>query len=124
MQNCCLCVLAIDSLLLRRELLPARRHKNSHYANTATHKIAIPMLPQVFIEKYKFALLLGLALLFHVIGLVGIGFLHSEALLKTTPLHLLLMCGLLLWSNNSGKAFWWWAGGTFCAGLCGGMDWY
>ena len=75
------------------------------------------MSPAVFIRKYKFALLLGLALLFHLIGLVGIGFVNNQPLLNATPLHLLLMCALLLWSNTSGKAFWWWAGGTFVLGF-------
>ena len=75
------------------------------------------MFSAVFIQKYKFPLLLGLAILFHLIGLIGIGFIDNEALLATTPLHLLLMCVLLLWSNNSGRAFWWWAGGTFVLGF-------
>ncbi len=85
-------------------------------SNSRSRKIA-PMTFRGFLEKYRFAVLLGLALLFHIIGLVGIGFLHHEALLQTTPLHLLLMCALLLWSNRAGKPFRWWAGGTFVLGF-------
>ena len=36
------------------------------------------------------------ALFFHAIGLVGIGYMHSDTISATTPLHLLLMFLLLL----------------------------
>ncbi len=41
-------------------------------------------------------LLTVIALIFHAVGLVGIGFLHSERISRSTPLHLLLMTALLV----------------------------
>jgi putative membrane protein len=48
--------------------------------------------------------LTAIVIIFHIVGLVGIGVLHNDAILKTTPLHLLLMFVLLLVSY---KAQWW-----------------
>lgn len=54
--------------------------------------------------------LAAIAVIFHVVGLVGIGVLHSETILQTTPLHLWLMFALLLLSYKEQwrqYARWW-----------------
>lgn len=40
-------------------------------------------------------ILLAIAVIFHAVGLVGIGILHSDSISRSTPMHLLLM-GVLL----------------------------
>jgi len=50
------------------------------------------------ISKYQVAT--ATAILFHVIGLAGILFLDREFFIRTTPLNLLLMLGLLVWTQN------------------------
>lgn len=55
-------------------------------------------------------ILLAIAIIFHMVGLVGIGMLKSPALLATTPLHLSLMFALLLvsyWPQRSSYFIWW-----------------
>lgn len=66
---------------------------------------------------YRQHILTGIAILFHVIGLLGIAFFKSERISLTTPFHLLLMFGLLVFSYNSNRgAFIKWA---IVAYLCG-----
>lgn len=54
-------------------------------------------------SKYEIAT--AIAILFHIIGLVGILFFNSATIIQTTPLNLLLMCGLIFYTqkgkNNS-----------------------
>ena len=49
-------------------------------------------------SKYQVAT--AIAVLFHTIGLIGILFFNSEDFVKTTPLNLLLMAGLLFYTQN------------------------
>lgn len=46
----------------------------------------------------KISILISIAILFHLIGVIGIGILHSDTMLKATPFHLVLMFVLLLLS--------------------------
>lgn len=50
------------------------------------------------ISKYQLAT--AIAILFHLIGLVGFLFFDSNAFNATTPLNLLLMCGLLFYTQQ------------------------
>lgn len=66
---------------------------------------------------YRQHILTGIAILFHVIGLLGIAVFKSERISLTTPFHLLLMFGLLVFSYNSNRGvFIKWA---IVAYLCG-----
>ncbi len=47
------------------------------------------------LNRHRPQLLLAIAIIFHGVGLVGIGLLHSRGILRSTPMHLSLM-GLLL----------------------------
>lgn len=49
------------------------------------------------ISKYQVAT--AVAILFHVIGLTGILFFDREFFIRTTPVNLLLMLGLLVWTQ-------------------------
>ena len=48
----------------------------------------------------KYQLATAIAILFHTIGFIGIVFFKSEAFIKTTPLNLLLMAGLLFYTQD------------------------
>jgi putative membrane protein len=62
------------------------------------------------------------AILFHVIGLVGIGVLHNTYILKATPYHLVLMFLLLVISySDQWKSFWKWMPLVFVLGF--GAEW-
>lgn len=50
------------------------------------------------ISKYQWAT--AIAILFHSIGLIGIVFFQSDSFIKTTPLNLLLMGGLLVFTTE------------------------
>jgi bisanhydrobacterioruberin hydratase len=50
------------------------------------------------LQRNAYIYLTAIAIIFHVVGLVGIGFLHSPLIERTTPFHLLLMFILLLLS--------------------------
>lgn len=66
---------------------------------------------------YRQHILTGIAILFHLIGLLGIAVFKSERISLTTPFHLLLMFGLLVFSYNSNRGvFIKWA---IVAYLCG-----
>ena len=49
-------------------------------------------------ENRRQWLLLGIAVIFHIVGIAGIGLLHHQAIIAATPLHLLLMSILLVLS--------------------------
>jgi bisanhydrobacterioruberin hydratase len=49
-------------------------------------------------SRYQIAT--AVAILFHVVGLVGILFFKETGFVKTTPLHLLLMAGLLFYTQE------------------------
>lgn len=56
-------------------------------------------------SKYQWAT--AIAILFHVIGLVGITVFNSELIVRSTPLNLLLMFALLVWTQKEKNiAFW------------------
>lgn len=66
----------------------------------------------------KARLLIAVAVLFHIIGFVGIGILHNGLISSATPFHLLLMAGLLLASySNEIKTFGKWAAITCLIGF-------
>ncbi|MBC7867716.1 MAG: carotenoid biosynthesis protein [Gloeobacteraceae cyanobacterium ES-bin-316] len=50
------------------------------------------------ISKYQLAT--AIAILFHIIGIIGFLFFPSVTFIKTTPLNLLLMCGLLFYTQE------------------------
>jgi len=61
-------------------------------------------------HRKAYIYLTAIAIIFHLVGLTGIGVVHSEAILKATPLHLLLMFVLLLLSYGGQwkqYAAWW-----------------
>jgi bisanhydrobacterioruberin hydratase len=49
----------------------------------------------------------AIALLFHSIGLVGMLFFKSTFILQATPVNLLLMFGLLIWTQSEKNYFFW-----------------
>lgn len=70
----------------------------------------------------KTALLVAIALLFHIIGFAGIGIWHNDMIINATPFHLLLMFGLLILSYNGQlKPFMIWAGITYVIGFA--VEW-
>ena len=56
-------------------------------------------------SKYQVAT--AIAILFHVIGLVGILFFDRSFFIETTPLNLLLMFGLLIYTQDSPRKYFW-----------------
>ncbi len=62
-------------------------------------------------------ILTGIAILFHLIGLLGIAVFKSELISFTTPFHLLLMFGLLVFSYDSNR--WVFIKWAIVAYLCG-----
>lgn len=62
------------------------------------------------LQRNVYIYLTAIAVIFHLVGLVGIGFLHSPLITQTTPFHLLLMFALLLLSYKEQwkqYAAWW-----------------
>jgi len=51
------------------------------------------------ISKYQLAT--SIAVLFHTIGIIGILFFNSESFIRTTPVNLFLMVGLLFYTQNN-----------------------
>lgn len=49
----------------------------------------------------------AIAILFHTIGLAGMLFFKSSFILQATPLNLLLMFGLLIWTQTEKNYFFW-----------------
>jgi putative membrane protein len=61
----------------------------------------------LFTKFSKYQIATAIAILFHVIGLVGITVFKSDLIIRSTPVNLLLMFGLLIWTqNNKNFAFW------------------
>ncbi|MEI7735086.1 MAG: carotenoid biosynthesis protein [Ferruginibacter sp.] len=61
----------------------------------------------MFTKFSKYQLATAIAILFHVIGLVGITVFKSELIIHLTAVNLLLMFGLLIWTqSNKNIAFW------------------
>ena len=56
-------------------------------------------------SKYQVAT--AIAVLFHVIGLIGILFFDRSFFIETTPLNLLLMFGLLIYTQDSPRKYFW-----------------
>lgn len=54
-------------------------------------------------SKYQIAT--AIAVLFHAVGIIGIVFLKDDAIIRSTPLHLLLMLALLIWTQNNKNYF-------------------
>ncbi|OSZ79515.1 hypothetical protein CAP35_15075 [Chitinophagaceae bacterium IBVUCB1] len=69
----------------------------------------------------KTPILIAVAVIFHLIGFVGIGILHNEMVSSLTPFHLLLMFALLLLSyKDDFRNFIGWVGIAYLYGL--GME--
>lgn len=71
-----------------------------------------PKLPRI---------LLLIAVIFHLVGWVGIGVLKNEAILRATPLHLLLMALLLFLSARHDQKMLLWMTAVFVAGYA--VEW-
>lgn len=65
----------------------------------------------------KYRLLIALAIIFHIIGLVGIGIIHSPLMIHATPYHLLLMFTLLLLSYEKQQQYILWVLIVFISGF-------
>lgn len=67
-------------------------------------------------NRYQIAT--GLAILFHLIGLLGILFGQRDFFIQTTPLNLLLMFGLLIYTAQpAGRGFYIFLGACFLVGM-------
>jgi bisanhydrobacterioruberin hydratase len=49
----------------------------------------------------------AIAILFHIIGLVGMLFFKNSFIIQSTPVNLLLMFGLLIWTQKEKNIFFW-----------------
>lgn len=59
------------------------------------------------IKFTKYQIATAVAVLFHVIGFTGIVFFKNSFILQSTPVNLLLMFGLLIWTqNDKNYSFW------------------
>ena len=56
-------------------------------------------------SKYQAAT--AIAVLFHTIGFAGIVFFKSDFIIQSTPFNLLLMFGLLVWTQREKNLFFW-----------------
>jgi len=59
------------------------------------------------IKFSKYQIATAIAVLFHVIGLVGILFFKNSFIQQSTPINLLLMFGLLTWTQSDKNYFFW-----------------
>jgi len=59
------------------------------------------------IKFSKYQIATAVAILFHVIGFVGIVFFKSDFITATTPFNLLLMFALLIWTQNEKNYQFW-----------------
>ena len=59
------------------------------------------------IKFSKYQIATAIAVLFHTIGFVGIVIFKSNFILQATPLNLLLMFALLIWTQNEKNYFFW-----------------
>ena len=57
------------------------------------------------ISRYQVAT--AIAVLFHAVGFTGIVFFKSDVILRSTPVNLLLMFGLLVWTQREKNYFFW-----------------
>lgn len=59
------------------------------------------------IKFSKYQIATAIAILFHAIGFVGIVFFNNSFILQSTPVNLLLMFGLVIWTQqNKNYSFW------------------
>lgn len=69
-------------------------------------------------KKYsKERIATGIAILFHVVGLVGILVFKSELITRSTPMNLLLSFSLLIWTQEKNRYFWIFAVLAFVTGF-------
>jgi bisanhydrobacterioruberin hydratase len=61
----------------------------------------------VYTKYSKHQIATAIAILFHIIGFIGIAFVKSEFIIKSTPFNLLLMFGLLIWTQEDKKKSFW-----------------
>ena len=72
----------------------------------------------VFTKFSKYQVATAIAVLFHTIGFAGIVFFKSDFIIQSTPLNLLLMFGLLVWTQREKNLFFWlFVLVTFAAGI-------
>ena len=72
----------------------------------------------VFTKFSKYQVATAIAVLFHTIGFAGIVFFKSDFIIQSTPFNLLLMFGLLVWTQREKNLFFWlFVLVTFAAGI-------
>ncbi|MGF2413423.1 carotenoid biosynthesis protein [Ferruginibacter sp.] len=59
------------------------------------------------IKFSKYQIATAIAILFHAIGFIGIVFFKSNFILQSTAVNLLLMFGLLIWTQHNKNYFFW-----------------
>lgn len=59
------------------------------------------------IKFSKYQIATAIAILFHAIGFIGIVFFKSNLILQSTAVNLLLMFGLLIWTQHNKNYFFW-----------------
>ena len=59
------------------------------------------------IKFSKYQIATAIAILFHTIGFIGIIFFKNSFILQSTPVNLLLMLGLLIWTQKDKNYFFW-----------------
>jgi putative membrane protein len=64
-------------------------------------------MKNVPIKFSKYQIATAIAVLFHTIGFVGIVVFKSSFILQSTPVNLLLMFALLIWTQNEKNYFFW-----------------
>jgi bisanhydrobacterioruberin hydratase len=64
-------------------------------------------MSSVFTKFSKYQVATAVAVLFHTIGFAGIVFFKSDFIIQSTPFNLLLMFGLLVWTQREKNLFFW-----------------
>jgi bisanhydrobacterioruberin hydratase len=75
------------------------QNKSSHFPSALASEQAQQTLSVLGFTFYKQQVATAIAILFHAIGLVGILFFKNDLIIRSTPLNLLLMLVLLLWTQ-------------------------
>jgi bisanhydrobacterioruberin hydratase len=72
----------------------------------------------LFIKYSKCQIATAVAILFHVIGFIGIALVKSDFIIRSTSFNLVLMFGLLMWTQKEkSNSFWIFVTITFLLGL-------
>jgi bisanhydrobacterioruberin hydratase len=72
----------------------------------------------LFIKYSKCQIATAIAILFHVVGFIGIALVKNDFIIRSTPFNLFLMFGLLIWTQKEkNSSFWIFLAITFLLGL-------